>query len=134
MAVAVQKTLNARARSALGTQRETADVQLGNAPASPAPKRKRTASRARKLVATPVRAVKADHQRTIRVRILRGPIRSPRIPLGISKSAYAKVNAPITQPQWLGLIAISRCILGPATAMHRRSRYITNTKANRSPR
>ena len=87
MAVAVQKTLNARARSDGGTQRETADVQLGNDPASPAPKRKRTASRVRKLVVAPVRAVKADHQRTMRVRILRGPMRSPRIPLGISKRA-----------------------------------------------
>src|SRR5271154_6467726 len=117
MAVAVQKTLSARARSDAGNQRETADVQFGNAPASPAPNRNRTASRIRKLVTAPVSAVKADHQRTMRVRILRGPTRSPSIPLGISNSAYASVNAPITHPQWLGLIPISRCILGPATAM-----------------
>ncbi len=43
--------------------------------------------------AKPVRAVKAIQQRTMRIRILRGPNLSPSQPLGISNSAYAKENA-----------------------------------------
>ena len=40
VAVAIQNTLRARARSEAGVHLDTADVQFGKAPASPAPNRK----------------------------------------------------------------------------------------------
>jgi hypothetical protein len=46
--------------------------------------------------------VKADHQSTMRVSTRRGPILSPRTPLGISNAAYANVKIPLTQPQATG--------------------------------
>src|SRR4051794_10713799 len=75
-------------RSAVGNQREMALAELGHAPASPAPKRKRMASSELELKAAAVAMVKLDHQITIRVSTLRGPIRSPHHPVGISKIAY----------------------------------------------
>src|SRR5438067_13760067 len=81
---ATQMTLVARARSVDGIQRETTDEQLGKAPASPAPKRKRAARSEENPVTAPVNAVKADHQRTIRNKTVRGPMRSASNPLGAS--------------------------------------------------
>ena len=45
-----------------------------------------------------VKIVKLDHQPTIRVSTRRVPTRSPQAPEGISKSAYASVNALSTKP------------------------------------
>src|SRR5213080_1756228 len=74
-------------RSTVGIHRESTLVALGYVPASPAPKRNRTVSRVAKWCTRPVRVVNADHQRTILVMTLRGPIVSPSQPLGISKDA-----------------------------------------------
>ena len=43
--------------------------------------------------AQPVATVKTDHIDTTRISTLRGPMRSPSQPPGISKSAYAQPNA-----------------------------------------
>ena len=59
----------------------------GKAPASPIPNRKRTATSDPKPVASPVAAVIADHQTTIRDRAMRAPKRSASQPLGTSKNA-----------------------------------------------
>src|SRR5262249_20539931 len=74
----------ARTRSAGGSQVVKALVTFGKQPASPAPNRKRVATRDAKFHAHPVAAVKNDHQMTIRIRTRRAPIRSPRYPPGIS--------------------------------------------------
>ena len=50
----------------------------------------------------PVSAVNADHQRTMRVKMRRGPIRSARTPAGISNRQYERVNVPVTHPQPTG--------------------------------
>ena len=76
-----------------GNHSRDARLMLGNAPASPAPKRNRNMTRLAKPQAKPVSAVKAIQQRTMRIRTLRGPNLSPSQPLGISNSAYAKENA-----------------------------------------
>src|ERR1051326_2486732 len=78
--------------SRLGNHREKLREIVGNAAASPMPKRNLVASRTLKFHANPVAIVNADHQSTMRVSILRGPITSASQPLGISKKAYAKVN------------------------------------------
>src|SRR5262249_52316046 len=96
--VAIKMMLWARPRSSAGNHCEKLRDVLGNAPASPAPKRNRNASKERKFHANPVAIVNADHQRTMRVRTLRGPMVSPSHPLGISKIAYANVNALNTHP------------------------------------
>src|SRR5687767_5584614 len=75
---------------------------LGNAPASPAPKRKRNTINVPSPPITqdpickptaPVSAVNTDHQITIRNNVPRGPQISPSQPVGISKTAYAIANA-----------------------------------------
>ena len=102
---------------------------LGNVPASPMPNSKRTSSSERNPVASPVAAVMADHQITIRVNISRGPKRSASHPLGTSKSAYAKVKALNTYPISASLSCKSALIAGAAVAMHTRSRYATAVSA-----
>src|SRR5258706_7128548 len=79
--------LMARPCSETGNHRDTVRAIIGNAPASQAPNRKRTASRETNPTLAPVSTVNADQQRTIRVRALRVPITSPHQPLGTSKSA-----------------------------------------------
>src|SRR5215470_18846366 len=96
--VAIKMMLWARPRSSAGNHCEKLRDVLGNAPASPEPKRNRNPSKERKFHANPVAIVNADHQRTMRVRTLRGPMVSPSHPLGISKIAYANVNALNTHP------------------------------------
>jgi hypothetical protein len=76
----------ARPRSRTGNHREKLRATFGNAPASPAPKRKRIATSDRNPRAAPVSIVNADHHSTIRVRTLRGPLTSPSQPDGTSKS------------------------------------------------
>src|ERR1700722_9439842 len=83
-------------------QRLTTTPALGKAPASPAPKRNRTTSRAGYPVTNPVIAVNADHHKTIRVKTRRAPIRSPRVPLGISKIQYDSVKIALTHPHAAG--------------------------------
>src|SRR5205823_5250058 len=87
MRLAIQIMPWALARSAVGNQREMLAELFGYAPASPAPNRNRIGSSMRTFAAKPVRVVKTDHQITMRVRTLRGPIRSPTDPVGISKAA-----------------------------------------------
>ena len=103
-AVAVQITLVARARSETGTHRPTTVADWGMRRLPRRRKETGPASKTGKLETAPVSAVNADHHSTIRVNTRRGPMRSPSMPLGISKTAYDSVNAPITQPQPLGLI------------------------------
>ena len=59
------------ARTADGSQTENVRAMLGKHPASPAPKRNRTAMRAATPETHPVAAVNNDHQRTTRTRVLR---------------------------------------------------------------
>src|SRR6266566_2920324 len=77
----------ARTRSAAGNQMVKALVRLGKQPASPAPKQKRQRISERALQAQPVAAVNVDHMTTTRMRTLRGPMRSPKRPPGISIKA-----------------------------------------------
>src|SRR4051812_14958521 len=77
----------ARLLSSAGSQFVNILARFGKQPASPAPKRKRVTNKVQRLRTHPVAAVKNDHQRTTRIRTLRGPILSPSQPPGISKSA-----------------------------------------------
>src|SRR5437762_12727608 len=77
----------ARTRSTAGSQMVNALVRLGKQPASPIPKQNRQSTREIALHAQPVAAVKTDHMTTTRIRTLRGPIRSPSQPPGISNKA-----------------------------------------------
>src|SRR5215510_14569078 len=88
----------AKPRSLAGSQNESARVAVGNAPASPIPKRNRTTYIDHLPRASAVMAVKADHQRAIAANIRRGPNRSPSQPPGIRKSAYDKLNPLKIQP------------------------------------
>ena len=83
--VASQTSACARSRSPAGSQVVSVRVMLGNAPASPAPNRPRTRMSDVAPIAHPVAAVKIDHQMTMRISTLRGPIRSASQPPGISK-------------------------------------------------
>src|SRR6266851_8346809 len=74
----------ARVRSLPGSQALKALVRFGKQPASPAPNKKRVATMEKWFQAPPVAAVKHDHHRTTRRSTLRGPIRSPSQPVGIS--------------------------------------------------
>ena len=76
----------ARPRSLSGNQRDKLRAMFGNAPASPAPNRKRITTSDRKPCAAPVSMVKADHHNTIRVSTRRGPLTSPSQPEGTSNS------------------------------------------------
>ena len=80
-------------RSRRGNQREKLRAMLGNAPASPAPKRNRIDTSDANPCAAPVSIVKPDHHSTMRVSTRRGPRVSPSQPDGISKIEYASVNA-----------------------------------------
>ncbi len=60
---------------------------FGYAPASPRPKKARTATSVPNRLVSPVNAVQPDHQRTIRVTTFLRPKLSPQAPLGISNSA-----------------------------------------------
>src|SRR5581483_4503215 len=84
---AVHITDCARSRSRRGSHVVNTLVRLGNAPASPAPKRKRVSHSVLRLHIQPVSAVNADHHSTTRIRTLRGPIQSPSQPLGTSNRA-----------------------------------------------
>jgi hypothetical protein len=59
---------------------------FGNAPASPAPNRKRIITNDVKPHAAPVSAVNTDHQMTMRASTDREPCRSPSRPVGISNN------------------------------------------------
>ena len=72
----------ARPRSLTGSQRKNACVAPGNAPASPAPKRNRSASICMAFWTAPVSAVNALQTETTRVSALRGPSRSAIQPEG----------------------------------------------------
>ena len=85
-------------RSCNGNQLCSARVMFGYAPASPMPNRNRTIDQAcarppsmtpptAHRRSRPVRAVKNDHQSTMRISTLRGPKTSPSQPLGTSNSA-----------------------------------------------
>src|ERR1043166_2603434 len=84
----------ARPRSAAGSQIVNAFVRFGKHPASPMPKRNRQSTSEAAFHAQPVAAVNADHMSTTRISTLRGPMKSPSHPPGISNRAYAKPNAP----------------------------------------
>src|SRR5262245_25908002 len=73
----------AKPRSLAGSQNESARVAVGNAPASPIPKRNRMTYIDHLPRANEVAAVKADHQRTITANTRRGPNQSPNHPPGI---------------------------------------------------
>src|SRR6516165_8336915 len=88
-----QRMLWPRTFSSGRSQIEKARVRFGKQPASPIPKRNRTAMSEPKLQVQPVAAVKRLHHSTTRTSVFRGPNRSPSHPVGISNSAYAKVNA-----------------------------------------
>ena len=80
----------ARPRSQIGNHIEKLRAMFGNAPASPAPNRKRIATSDGNPRAADVSIVKADHHNTMRVRTRRGPMTSPSHPEGISNSEYDK--------------------------------------------
>ena len=80
------KTPKALPRVSGENQFAIATEALGNAPASPAPNRKRTPSRTEYIEVAPVSAVNTDHQTTMRVSTRLAPSLSPRWPLGISNS------------------------------------------------
>src|SRR5579863_7336738 len=79
---------SAMARSAGGSQVRKDFARHGKHPASPAPNSSRVTTSDGKFHTHPVAAVKNDHHSTMRVRTLRGPMRSHSHPLGISSSAY----------------------------------------------
>lgn len=75
----------------------------GNAPASPAPNRKRTAKSVAKLRTIPVNPVNTDHNTTTELRRTRGPKRSAIAPDGVWNRAYPRANDDITHPHWVSL-------------------------------
>src|SRR5438094_9603957 len=95
---AIHKMPCAFTRSSGGSHVVNDFVRLGKHPASPAPNINRVTTMEGKFHAHPVAAVKNDHHTTIRIRTLRAPSRSPKYPLGISKTAYAKTNAEKMYP------------------------------------
>ena len=109
-------------RSRDGNQREKARTMLGNAPASPAPNRKRIVSSDPNPRAAPVSIVKPDHHSTMRVSTRRGPRTSPSQPEGISNSEYASVNALKTTLIWRTERCRSSMMNGAAAEMQMRSR------------
>ena len=64
---------------------------------------------------------KSAPPQNMRVSTRRGPIRSPRVPEGISNRAKARANIPFTHPHPTGPICRASCIRGPATEMQTRS-------------
>ena len=104
----------ARVRSWSGNQIMNALVRFGKQPASPMPKQNRAMTREARFQTYPVAAVKTDHMITTRINTLRGPIRSPSQPPGISKSAYAQANAENARPIWPAVRPSSSCRKGAA--------------------
>src|SRR2546423_1923062 len=78
---------SAMGRSDCGSQALNDFANRGRQPASPAPNSRRVINRDGRFHTHPVAAVKNDHHSTMRVRTLRGPMRSQSQPLGISSSA-----------------------------------------------
>ena len=112
----------ARPRSRIGNHLEKLRAMFGNAPASPAPNRKRIATSDGNPRAADVSIVKADHHNTMRVRTRRGPTTSPSHPEGISNSEYDKVNALKTTLIWSTLRCRSSMMYGAAAEIQMRSR------------
>src|SRR6185312_12700856 len=108
-------------RSVNGNHLAKLREMFGYAPASPTPKRNLATRSDGKLQARPLAVVNADHHSTIRISVLRGPIRSPNHPLGISNAAHAKVKALKIQPIWTVVSPSSDRIAGAEEAMHTRS-------------
>src|SRR5262245_62357173 len=73
----------AKPLSPAGSQNESARVAVGNAPASPIPKRNRTTYIDLLPRASEVAAVKAEHQKKNIASTRRGPNRYPRPPTGL---------------------------------------------------
>ena len=73
----------AKPRSLGKIQRESERVAIGNAPASPTPKKNRKPAIEVALQASAVADVKIDHHVTISASARRGPMRSPSQPPGI---------------------------------------------------
>ena len=88
------------------------------------PNRNLHTTRDARLHAPPVSAVKNDHITTTRMSTLRGPMRSPSQPPGISNSAYAQPNAVNAMPIWIFVSPSPSRIAGAACEMHTRSRYV----------
>src|SRR6476620_1240437 len=84
--------------SLVGNHRDITEELVGYDPDSPIPNRKRTTIKEISPVVIPVNAVNKDHHNTIRIKTAFCPIRSPKMPEGISNMAYASANAPNTQP------------------------------------
>src|ERR1043166_7656283 len=85
----------AKPRSVGRIQRESDRVAMGNAPASPRPKKTWIVSIEIALHAAAVRQVNALHQVTTSDRARRAPILSPNHPPGIWNSAYAMRKAKV---------------------------------------
>src|SRR5579862_1986929 len=124
----------ANPRSAGRIQRESERVAIGNAPASPIPNRNRTVAIDPAIHAIAVIDVNTDHHATIRVSARRGPIRSPSHPPGIWNSAYAQLNAEITQPIVIMSKPSSLRIVGTADEIDTRSMYVIMYAATVSAR
>jgi len=73
--------------SLIGNHREKVPLQVGKTPASPIPKRKRTMIKEVNPVVKPVNTVNTDHHVTMRIKTARCPMRSLKIPDGISNKA-----------------------------------------------
>src|SRR5688500_16761305 len=95
----------------------------GNAPASPAPKRKRMMASEVKLHAAAVNPVKSDQNATTAVRSRLAPKRSARIPEGVCNNAYTKANEDMTTRHCLSESCSSATIGSRAVEMHARSTY-----------
>ena len=76
------------------------------------PKQNRAMTREARFQTYPVATVNTDHMITTRIKTLRGPIRSPSQPPGISKSAYAQANAENAKPIWPAVRTSSFCMNG----------------------
>ena len=97
---------------------------MGNAPASPTPKKTWMVSIETAFQASAVMAVNALHQMTIADNPRRAPKRSPSHPPGIWNSAYASRNPNVIQPIMTSEICSSSRITGRATARIWRSMYV----------
>ena len=132
-AVAVQNTLSARARSETGTQCETADVQLGKCACFTGAEKKAHAEQHAK---TSDRAGKSREGRPPEDNTGQNLARADAVAQNAARYLKERVRkregANDPTPMTGGVICSSRCILAPATAMQRRSRYITNTSTKRN--
>ncbi len=89
--VVLRNTSDSWLRSGQFPERETSgklpSMQLGYVPGSPIPNRKRIMIKETSPMAKPVKAVKRDQNKTMRINNALSPIRSPQTPEGISMSA-----------------------------------------------